>query len=157
MDERPVSYRFGPDRRLDAAFAVIAVIAGAAAVAADAEGRLLFAGGALIMAGYAVTDVLYWPRLAVSSHGLQVRTPALRAHLDWSQVNAVRIDERSRHGLSSRMLEIDAGPHLVVFSRRALGVDPQEAKDLIDALLPQSRRAPDNGDHQHHDETGQPE
>jgi len=127
--------RFGPDRRLALLCAVLA--AGAAAFVAlsgDAAGRVLVGVAAGLLAGYAVTDVAFWPRLIATGSGLQIRTPTTRTTLPWSDVADVRVDERSHLGLLSRTLEIDAGPLLVVFSRRTLGADPREVADLLDAF-----------------------
>ncbi|MEP6598333.1 MAG: PH domain-containing protein [Actinomycetota bacterium] len=128
---------FGPDRRLTAvmfAGAVLAALAGWAT--ADAAGRLLALGVATVLAAYAVTDLLFWPRLCADSTGIVIRTPAVRRDLAWEAVQAVRVDERSRLGLATRTLEIDAGVMLVVLSRRALGVDPREVLSLLEAFDP---------------------
>ena len=127
--------RFGPDRRLTAVSAVLALIAIAFAVLSDdGAGRVLAVLAAVLLAGYAVTDLAFWPRLTATGEGVHIRTPTTRARLPWSEVDAVRVDERSRLGLASRTLEIDAGALLVVFSRRALGADPREVADLLAAF-----------------------
>jgi len=68
--------------------------------------------------------------------GLLVRTPLTRARIAWSDVEAVRADARERLGLRSVTLEIDAGEQLLVFSRRALGADPERVAGLISAFKP---------------------
>ncbi len=136
LDRAPVC-RFGPDRRLTAVWAALGVVGAlAAAFSSDPEGRLLAAVAALALAAYAVTDLVFWPRLTASADGLRIRAPAMRATLAWSEVAAVRLDERARLGLSSRTLEIDAGDRLVVFSRRALGADPRDVLGLVTAFDP---------------------
>ena len=45
-------------------------------------------------------------------------------------------DTRSRYGLRSSTLEVDAGETLVVFSRRALGADPTTVQDIVRAFDP---------------------
>ena len=62
--------------------------------------------------------------------------PFARTDLTWPEVDRVRADVRSRLGLRSTTLEIDAGEVLVVFSRRALGADPKIVQDLVLALAP---------------------
>jgi hypothetical protein len=137
VDARAPILRFGPDRRLTALSGTLALIAAAAAaLASDAAGRLLLAGAALVLLAYTATDLIYWPRLTVSADGLQVRTPATRGLIPWSDVEAVRADTRQRAGLRSVTLEIDAGERLVVFSRRALGADPTDVAGLISAFQP---------------------
>jgi hypothetical protein len=129
--------RFGPDRRLTVLSAVLAAVAVVfIVVSGDGAGRVLAGVAALLLIGYAATDLAFWPRLIATASGLQVRTPTTRARLAWSDVDAVRVDERSHLGLMSRTLEIDAGALLVVFSRRALGADPREVADLLEAFDP---------------------
>jgi hypothetical protein len=100
----------------------------------DGAGRVLAGIAAALLGGYALTDIAFWPRLVASGSGLTIRTPTVRTTLPWTEVDVVRIDERSRLGLMSRTLEIEAGALLVVFSRRALGDDPRTVADLIDAF-----------------------
>jgi hypothetical protein len=129
--------RFGPDRRLTAATAGLARAAAAAALLTqDGPGRVLFAGAAALLVAYAATDLAFWPRLTASAAGLVIRTPLQRARLPWSQVEAVRADSRERFGLRSVTLEVDAGETLVVFSRRALGADPETVAALVTAMDP---------------------
>ena len=129
--------RFGPDRRLIGLSAALAAIAITVVVVShDPAGRLLAGVAAAVLAGYAVTDVVFWPRLTASGDGLRVRTPAARAHLAWSQIDAIRVDERYRLGLRSRTLEVDAGDLLVVLSGRALGDDPRTVLGLLQAFDP---------------------
>lgn len=138
MDPRAPSLRFGPDRRLTALTGTLALIAVTAALlASDTAGGLLLSGAAVVLLGYTVTDLIFWPRLTVSAEGLSIRTPAARGLVPWSEVEAVRADARQRAGLRSVTLEIDAGEYLVVFSRRALGADPAQVADLIGAFQPQ--------------------
>ncbi len=129
--------RFGPDRRLT-------VLAGAGALvgailcatAGDAPGRLLFGLATLVLLGYVAGDLIWSPRLAADRTGVRIRTPFTRADLDWNDVAEVRPDVRSRYGLRSATLEIDAGEVLVVFSRRSLGTDPEVAGGLVEAMRP---------------------
>jgi hypothetical protein len=129
--------RFGPDRRLTAAYAGTALIAiAAAALTQDAAGRILFGIAAIILSGYAVTDLIYSPRLVVTPDGLQIHTPTLSGHYPWRDVHAVRADARQRAGLRLVTLEIDVADSLAVFSRRALGADPDDTARQIRLLRP---------------------
>ncbi len=126
------SCQFGPDRRLTALCAGLAALAIAVVVLGnDRAGQLLAATAALILLAYVVTDLLFWPRLVASPDGLDVRTPTVRAHFDWSDVDSVRADARIRVGLRSVTLEIDASDTLIVFSRRALGADPETVANRL--------------------------
>ncbi|WP_375484524.1 PH domain-containing protein [uncultured Jatrophihabitans sp.] len=136
-DATPTRLRFVPDRRatgLAAAGLVVAVVV--ALVAADGPGRLIAAVAAVVLGAYAVGDLVFSPRLTADAQGLVVRSPATRARLPWADVEHVRADTRLRLGLRSTTLEIDAGPVLVVLSRRAIGADPEQAAGLINALRP---------------------
>jgi hypothetical protein len=135
--QRVPTLRFGPDRRIT----LVAIAAATVAVvlmltAADGPGRLIFAIAALILAGYAIGDFVYWPRLSADASGLHIRTPQTQADLAWADVDDVRADVRSRYGLRSTTLEVDAGEVLVVFSRRALGADPETVQDQVRAVYP---------------------
>ncbi|MDT4925338.1 MAG: hypothetical protein QOG01_3051 [Pseudonocardiales bacterium] len=141
MDEplvTPPIARFAPDRRYTAAAALgvlVAVVLGV--VGGDPAGRLLAAVAALVLVAYVIADVAFSPRLVVSGEGVVIRSPLTRATLTWGEVDDVRAESRSRLGLRSTTLEIDAGPVLAVLSRRALGADPAEVADLVRAFRPQ--------------------
>lgn len=145
MDEPPVTpippppvARFAPDRRYTAAAALGALAAVAlAALGGDPAGRLLAVIAALVLVAYVVTDVVFSPRLVVSGEGVLIRSPLTRANLAWAEVDDVHAESRTRFGLRSTTLEIDAGPVLAVLSRRALGADPAEVADLVRAFRPQ--------------------
>lgn len=140
--DRAPSARFGPDRRLTAATGGLALVfAAAAALTEDAGGRILFAIAALVLLGYAVTDLLLWPRVTATAVEVTVRSPGGTISLPWGSVRAVRADARQRLGLRSVTLEIDADEHLFVFSRRTLGVQPEAAADLINAFDPRRSRS----------------
>lgn len=128
---------FGPDRRLTAAYACGAFVGVVAtALTPDAAGRILFGIAAIIFVGYALTDVVYSPRLVATAHGLRIHTPTLSGDFAWSDVHSVRADSRQRAGLRLVTLEIDVGDSLAVFSRRALGADPETAARQIRLVRP---------------------
>jgi hypothetical protein len=129
--------RFSPSAPLAWLAAGAAVIcAGIAAFDGDPAGRLILGIAAVLLAGLAGTDLLVVPRLAVSAEGVTVRTLSVRRRLPWAHIESIRLDERSRLGLSSRTLEIDAGELLIVLGRHSLGADPREVYPLVLALQP---------------------
>jgi hypothetical protein len=129
--------RFGPSAPLAWLAAAAAVIcAGIAAFGGDPAGRLILGIAAVLLAGLAGTDLLVVPRLAVSAEGVTVRTLSVRRRLPWDRIESIRLDERSRLGLASRTLEIDAGDVLIVLGRHSLGADPREVYPLVLALQP---------------------
>jgi PH (Pleckstrin Homology) domain-containing protein len=133
---RPPVAHFGPDPRQTALTGVGAVLVAALSFATDTAGRLLLIAAALILAGYALTDLLFRPRLTVDAAGIRVRSPLARADLAWPDVTAIRADERSRYGLRSVTLEIDGADQLIVLSRRALGAPPDAVAALVRSFDP---------------------
>jgi hypothetical protein len=114
------------DRRLTV-FKVIGVLifAAAALLVADQVGTFLLAVAALLCLGYAVRDLVAPVRLAADADGLTVIRGYLgHARLSWSDIDHVRVDRRSRLGLRSEFLEIDAGDHLYLLSSYDLSAEP---------------------------------
>ena len=118
---------YGPSRPMALAAATAAVLAAAAAVVTSAAtGRLLLIIAAIVLAGVAGTDLVFTPRLRASGRGLRILSPTLRVSLGWDEVDSIKVDERSRHGLANRTLEIESGERLIVLSGRSLGRDPRD-------------------------------
>jgi hypothetical protein len=91
--------------------------------------------GAIVGAGlvvYGARDVLAPVRLAADTDGVTV-TAGFAGHrrLAWSEIDRVRLDERSRYGGRQALLEVDAGESLHFFSRYDLGMPPAEALELL--------------------------
>jgi hypothetical protein len=113
-------------------------------VVADAPGRVLAAGGAVLLLGQATRDLLTRPRLAAGPDGVVVRSLTGRTTLPWTGLR-VRVRETRRFGLRGRTLELDtaAGPHddgeLFVFGRRDLGADPGTVARALWELDPTGR------------------
>jgi Bacterial PH domain len=129
--------RFTPDRRYTALAAGGALGGLAAALlTSDTAGRVLFALATVVLAGYVASDLVFSPRLTASQDGIVINAPLTRTTLAWDEVEDVRAETRFRRGLRSTTLEIDAGPVLAVFSRRALGTEPVDAAALIQAFRP---------------------
>jgi hypothetical protein len=137
LRRRPLA-QFSPDARLTALAGAGAVIALGLCFATDADGRLLFLVAAVILAAYAISDLVFRPRLSVDATGLRVRAPLARAHIAWRDLERVHADERSRYGLRTVTLEIDGGEHLIVLTRRALGAAPEAVADLVRSFDPRA-------------------
>ena len=103
---------------------------------ADTPGRILVAGGAVLLLGLSARDRVLRPRLSAGPDGVVVRTLSGSTHLPWAGLR-IRVRESRRFGLRGRSLELDTatGPDddgtLVVLGRRELGADPETvARDL---------------------------
>lgn len=137
MDDpnHPPQVRYRPDLRYTVGVAVGAVAAlSAFALGGDRPGRLLAAIAAVVLTLYVVGDLVFTPRLVADAAGLRIWSPLTRAQLTWPQVESVRADSRIRLGIRATTLEIDAGEVLAVLSRRALGADPAQVADLLNAF-----------------------
>jgi hypothetical protein len=133
----PAAAEFRPYTGLTAAAGVGAVVAVVLAwLADDAPSRLLFAIAAVVLAAYTVGDLVFAPRLRADRTGVRIRTPMTRADLRWDEIEDVRADTRDRLGLRSTTLEIDIGADIVVFSKRALGADPEFVAKQVRAFAP---------------------
>jgi hypothetical protein len=131
----PTAARFVPDRRYTLAAAGGAVVAAVALLlAGDNPGRLMAGIALVVLLAYVACDLVFTPRLLVTTEGVVINSPLTRIRLAWSDVESVQAQSRDRLGLRSVTLEVDAGAVLAVFSRRALGADPEQAASLIDSF-----------------------
>jgi hypothetical protein len=104
----------------------------ALAVVGDATKVFAALLGAAVVGALAVRDLLAPVRLAADPDGVTVVTGfASRLRLPWSRIERVRVDERERLGLKSRLLEIDAGDSIHLFSTYELNA---EVDDVLDDL-----------------------
>ncbi|MET7468870.1 PH domain-containing protein [Micromonospora sp. NPDC005686] len=109
---------------------------------------LVFAGGdpvrpglaglaAAGLLGWALRDVVAPVRLTVDPDGLTVlRGFAGRRRLPWDTVEAIRLDRRSRRGITAEALEIDAGESLHLFGRRDLDAPLDEVAAALTEARP---------------------
>lgn len=115
---------------------LIAVVA--VAFGDDPLARLLGLAAGLLLGALTVRDLVARTRLAADAVGLTVVSGFAGHHtFRWSQLQAIRVDERTRLGLRSRLLELDSGDHLVLLSARELGADPQQVVSVLNGLRPQ--------------------
>ncbi|HTJ37231.1 MAG TPA: PH domain-containing protein [Dactylosporangium sp.] len=116
--------------------AVTVVLAVVAYFFADDRSALTAALVAVVVAGaYALRDLIAPVRLAADSHGLMVVSGyAGHRRLEWSQVERVRLDARTRAGLRSEFLEIDAGDTLYLLSTYDLNARPADVAEELARL-----------------------
>ncbi|WP_227022987.1 PH domain-containing protein [Actinomadura rubrobrunea] len=116
--------------------AAAAVLAAMAAVSAEDRQFLLLAGIAAVgLAALALRDVLAPVRVAADADGVTVvRGYAGRRRLAWSDVTAVRVDERRRLLTHTRLLEIETADDLFLFSFFDLGADVRDVAAELERL-----------------------
>jgi hypothetical protein len=120
---------------LEAAGAVLFLLA--LTLTADRLARTLAAIAVVVLAIMAARDRLVRTRLMADAAGLDVVEGfAGRRHLPWSAVERIRVTERQRLGLRSKLLEVDAGETLHLFSARDLGTDPEHVAAVLAELRP---------------------
>ncbi|MBA3489054.1 MAG: PH domain-containing protein [Longispora sp.] len=88
-------------------------------------------GVAILLAAMAARDLLLRVRLSAAPEGVTVTAGLMRRRIPWGQIERIRVDNRSRMGLRSELLEIDAGDELYLFSARELSASPTEVADEL--------------------------
>jgi hypothetical protein len=92
------------------------------------------------LVGWALRDLLAPVRLAADPAGVTViHGYTGRRHLPWPAVEAITVDRRSRLGLSTETLEIDAGESLHLFGRYDLGAPPDEVAGTLRSVRAAAR------------------
>jgi Bacterial PH domain len=120
-------------RRIPAGKLVIAVLMAllGVLVAADLWQQVVAAAAVAALVAWAARDLVAPVRLAADPAGVTVLTGFAHRHrLAWSQVERVRVDARRR----SRMLEVDTGEQLYLFSRYDVDADLDEIAERLEAL-----------------------
>ncbi|GGV24212.1 hypothetical protein GCM10010182_53270 [Actinomadura cremea] len=122
-----------PAAQVAVKWAAALAVAVLAAVSADDRQFLLLAGAAALgLAAVALRDVLAPVRVAADAAAVTVVAGyAGRRRIPWDEVAAVRVDERRRLLLHTRLLEIETADDLHLFSRFDLGA---EVDDVAAAL-----------------------
>jgi hypothetical protein len=87
------------------------------------------------LAALALRDVIAPVRVAADGEGVTVVTGyAGRRRVPWPSVREIRVDERRRLLLSSRLLEIETDDDLYLFSAFDLGDDVRDAAEALRRL-----------------------
>jgi hypothetical protein len=111
-----------------------------AALSVDDPQFVLLALVAMVgLAALAMRDALAPVRVAADDTGLTVVAGySGRRRLTWPEVSAIRVDERRRILLNTRLLEIETGDDLYLFSAFDLGADVEDAAEELKALRARS-------------------
>ncbi|MFF5175576.1 PH domain-containing protein [Micromonospora sp. NPDC000089] len=117
--------------------ALVLALLGALLSDGDRVQLVLAVVAGLALAGWALRDLLAPVRLAVDPDGITVIDGfAGRRLLPWPTVERIRVDRRSRLGLTGETLEIDAGESLHLFGRYDLDAPPAEVAEALLAARP---------------------
>lgn len=101
----------------------------------DPIGLAIGVAGFLVLAALAVRDLVAAVRLAADAEGVTVATwYGGHDRLAWADIERVTVDRRSRLGIRTELVEIDAGDAIYQFSRSELGAPPDEVVDALAAL-----------------------
>ena len=96
--------------------------------------------GMALMGAYAVRDLVVPVRLAADAGGVTVVSGfAGRRRLAWAEIERIRVDRRTRLGLKSEMLEIDAGESLFLLSTYDLNAPCGDVEAALRQLSPLPR------------------
>ncbi|MEU7771795.1 PH domain-containing protein [Micromonospora taraxaci] len=117
--------------------AVLLIALGLLFADGDAVRLVLAILTAAVLVVWAVRDLIAPVRLAVDPTGLTV-IHGFAGHrlLPWPTIEAITVDRRPRLGLTSEVLEIDAGESLHLFGRFDLGATPDEVVVELHAARP---------------------
>ncbi|MFI0407352.1 PH domain-containing protein [Actinomadura sp. 3N508] len=130
----------GPERRWRVPHAQVAAkCAGAAVVTAfavfyrhDPQFLFLAIAAAVGLNALALRDLLAPVRLAADGDGVTIVTGyASRRRVPWDAVTAMRVDERRRLLLQTRILEIETADDLHLLSAFDLGADVHDVADEL--------------------------
>lgn len=117
--------------------AVLLIALGLLFADGDAVRLVLAILAAAVLVVWAVRDLIAPVRLAVDPSGLTViHGAAGHRLLPWPTIEAITVDCRPRLGLTSEVLEIDAGESLHLFGRFELGTTPDEVVAELHAARP---------------------
>ncbi|HET6534111.1 MAG TPA: PH domain-containing protein [Actinoplanes sp.] len=138
-------WRIKPVLPVTKGLAAVAVLVLVFALGRDDPVRWVMAAAVAIgLAGWALRDLVAPVRLTADPDGITVVEGfARRRRLGWAQIERVRIDRHERLGLTTELLEVDAGEALYLYSQHDLGADPHEVLPVLEEF--RARRDDDQG------------
>ncbi|GLX01693.1 PH domain-containing protein [Microtetraspora sp. NBRC 16547] len=124
-------------RRILAAKTVAAAVCVVVALVGDRYQIFLAGVAAAGFAALVLRDLLAPVRLAVDEGGITVVSGfAGHQRLSWNDVDRIRVDTRHRYGVTARLLEIDTGEQVHLFSRHDLGTSVIEVAEIVMRMRP---------------------
>ncbi|WP_405085160.1 PH domain-containing protein [Microbispora sp. NBC_01389] len=109
-----------------------------AVLALTGDGWLLLLAGVAAL-GFAVLagrDLVAPVRLTAGEDGLVVSGLGGRERISWNDVDRIRVNTNRRYGLTTELLEIDAGEQIHLFSRYDLGEPVVAVAEALMRLRP---------------------
>lgn len=107
----------------------------------DPQFLFLAVAAAIGLNALVLRDLVAPVRLAADGDGLTVVTGfAVRRRIGWDEVTAIRVDERRRLMLNTRMLEIETTDDLYLLSAFDLGSDVHDVADELYRLRARTSR-----------------
>ncbi|WP_433225021.1 PH domain-containing protein [Microtetraspora malaysiensis] len=124
-------------RGILAAKAIAAAVCVVLALLGDVAQAFLASVAAAGFAALALRDLIAPVRLAVDEGGVTVPAGfAGRERHSWNDVDRIRVDTRRRYGVTARLLEIDTGDQVHLFSRYDLGAPVVDVAEIVMRLRP---------------------
>jgi hypothetical protein len=131
------AWRVSPPLTWAKVAAVVAFILVAVIYRDEPTRAVAAAFGAAVLGVYTARDLIAPVRLAADGEGVTVVTGYVRRQrLAWSTVERVRVDQHSRLGLRTEMLEIDAGESVHLFSTYDLNAPCSDVEESLRQLRP---------------------
>ncbi|MFC4149381.1 PH domain-containing protein [Micromonospora mangrovi] len=120
--------------------AVLLVALGLLLAGDDPVQPVLVGLGTVVLVGWALRDLVRPVRLAVDPDGITVAHGfAGHQRLTWPEIEAITVERRSRRGLNSETLEIDAGGSLHLYGRYDLDAPLDEVAEALRAARASAR------------------
>ncbi|WP_228647103.1 PH domain-containing protein [Microtetraspora sp. AC03309] len=117
--------------------AVAAAVCVVLALIGDSYQTFLAGVAAAGFAALVLRDLLAPVRLAVDEGGVTVVSGfAGSERYSWNDVDRIRVDTRHRYGVTTRLLEIETGDQVHLFSRHDLGTPVIEVAEAVMRLRP---------------------
>ncbi|MFC9975086.1 PH domain-containing protein [Spirillospora sp. NPDC127200] len=130
-------WRVSPKLTVLTCAAAVLVTAWAITSIGDGQRLVITSIGAAGLIALALRDLLAPVRLAADAGGLTVVSGyARRVRVPWERIQVIRVDERTRWGVRSRLLEIDTGDDVHLLSAMDLGADVWDVADELSRLRP---------------------
>ncbi|MFC4909978.1 PH domain-containing protein [Actinomadura gamaensis] len=135
-DTQPAArWRVPPAQTALKVAATVVIAVSAPFYATDVQAAFLIGVAVVGGAVFSLRDFLAPVRLEADREGLTVvRGYARKVRLGWSEVVAVRVDERKRLLSKTVLLEIETADDLVMLSRFDLGADVRDVAEALERL-----------------------